>query len=175
MIKRVKRSLILAIIASVLLVSTVAAVAYVVMTWEVDTTVVANPYVCFVLQSDGVTKANTFTYTGLHIFPAITTIDENATYGVKNFNDTSRACHMRLASTTGVDEDLTSFNVTLYNSTATIFTHSWTAFTTPDTDWYDFTAAASTIYAIEIKIVCESGATPGHTPTFTLEMKVENP
>ena len=173
MIKHVKRSLILAIIASILLVSSVSAIAYVVLTWHVNTTVVANPCVCFVWQSNG-TKANMFTYSGLHIFPSITTIDENATCGVENFNDTSRACHMRLASTTGVDEDLTSFNVTLYNSTATIFTHSWTAFTTPDTDWYDFTAAASAKYTIEIKIVCKSGATPGHTPTFTLEMKVEN-
>jgi len=157
----------------VLLIDTAYAVAYVVLPWYVNTTTVANPQVCFVSWADGTTKANTFTYS-VNIFPNIKTVDENATYGVWNWNATAnKNCYMRLASTNTNNTDITSLNVTLWIAASTPFTKLWTGLT--DAAWYPFTSAQNTKYAIWIEIQCASGAGVGHTPQFSLEMKVEEP
>jgi len=155
-----------------LLIATVSAAAYVALQWNVNTTVVANPELCFIEWSDG-SKANTFTYS-VNIFPNIKTIDENITYGVWNWNTTvTKTGYMRLASTNTNTTDVTSINVTITNGTQ-IYTRQWTVFT--DTSWGNsFTAANATKYAIWIEIQCAGTATVGHTPQFTFEMKVENP
>jgi len=161
----------IALLITSLLIATASAVAYVTLTWTTTATVAANPSVCFVKWSTG-TQANTFTYT-VNVFPYIKTVDENITYGIWNWNASDRNCHLRLASTTTNNTDITAINVTIYITGTTVFTHKWTTLT--DTAYYDFTAAAVTKYAIWIEIECANGAGVGHKPTFTFEMKVENP
>jgi hypothetical protein len=171
--KRTKRSLVLATVALLIVISTVAATAYVILQWQANTTVAANPQVCFVSWADGTTKANTFTYS-CNVFPNIKTVDENITYGVWNWNTTAtKSCHLSLASTTTNNTDITAINATIYSGGGQLFTHRWTTLT--DTTYYDFTAAANTKYSIWLEIECASGATVGHTPSFTFNMKVENP
>src|SRR4030042_1071255 len=160
------------LLISSLLIGTASAVAYVTLSWTTTATVVANPSVCFVNWSTGTTKENTFAYT-VNVFPSIKTVDENITYGIWNSNASSRSCHLRLASTTTNNTDITAINATIYITGTTVLTHRWTTLT--DTTYYDFTAAGSTKYAIWIEIECASGAGVGHTPQFSFEMKVENP
>jgi hypothetical protein len=162
----------IALLITSLLIATVSAVAYVTLQWTVNTTVVANPELCFIKWSNGA-AANTFTYS-VNIFPNIKTIDENITYGVWNWNTTAtKTGYMRLASTNTTTTDVTSINVTITNGTQ-IYTRKWTDFTIKS--WgTSFTAAKNTKYAIWIEIECASTATVGHKPQFTFEMKVENP
>jgi hypothetical protein len=150
----------------------VFATAYVILQWTITATVVANPTVCFIRWSDG-SKNNTFSY-AVNIFPSIKTVDENITYGVWNWDPLlSHACHMRLASTNTNSTDVASINATIYITGTTIFTHKWTVLT--DAAWSDFTPLANTKYTVWIEIECALGAGVGHTPTFSFEMKVENP
>jgi len=158
------------LLISSLLIATASAVAYVTLQWTTTATVAANPKVCFIKWADG-TKANTFPYS-VNIFPNIQTIDENITYGVENWDTVSHACHMRMASSTTNTTDVTSVNMTVYNSTAQIMTKLWTSFT--DTAWTDFTPYVGN-YTIWLNVTCPTSAVVGHTPSFTFEMKVENP
>jgi hypothetical protein len=162
----------IALLITSLLIATVSAAAYVALQWTITATVVANPAVCFVDWATGTTKANTFAYS-VNIFPNIKTVDENATYGVWNWNASSRNCYMKLTSTNTNATDITAINVTLWISGSTPFTKRWIDLT--DTSYYSFTAAGNTKYAIWIEIECASGASAGHNPQFTFEMKVENP
>jgi len=162
----------IALLITSLLIATVSAAAYVALQWNLNTTVVEHPWLCFIKWSDE-SKANTFNYS-VNIFPDIKTIDENITYGVWNWNATvTKTGFIRLASASAQASDVTSINVTITNGTQ-IYTRKWTGFT--DKSWgTSFTAAKNTKYAIWIEIQCASGAIPGDTPQFTFEMKVENP
>ena len=152
-------------------VGTAFAVAYVVLQWTTSATVVANPKVCFVNWTDG-SKANTFNY-AVNIFPSITTIDENITYGVWDWvTTTGHTAYFSWSSLT-TSTNIASLNVTIYNSTATIYTHEWTSVPSFPTAWESFTTAANTKYTIYLKITATSGATG--SSTFTFELKVENP
>jgi hypothetical protein len=162
----------IALLITSLLIATVSAAAYVALQWNLNTKVVANPWLCFIKWSNG-SKANTFTYS-VNIFPNVKTIDENITYGIWNWNTTTtKTGYMRLESTNTTTTDVASINVTITNGTQ-IYTRKWTDFT--DKSWStSFTAAKNTKYAIWIEIQCTSTATVGHTTQFTFEMKVENP
>lgn len=171
---RIGKYAISALLLLVLAVGTVAAVAYVVLQWTMTATVVANPKVSFVDWSDGTTKANTFDYS-VNIFPAITTIDENITYGIWNDDGVSHTIYIRLASTNTNETDVDSINMTIYNG-GQLFTKLESNLDSPSYDWSSgITAAANTKYSIWIEIECPDTAVVGHTPSFTFEMKVENP
>jgi hypothetical protein len=164
----------IALLISSLLIATVSAVAYVTLTWTTTATVVANPKVCFFWWSNG-TKVNTFDY-AVNIFPSIKTIDENITCGVWNLDTASHAASMRwyLLTNSG---NIAKLNVTVYNSTTTIYTRYWTSVPSFPTGLVQFSPSpmANGKYTIWIEITATPGATPGQTSVFTFEMKVENP
>jgi len=157
-----------------LLIATVSAAAYVTLQWTTTTTVVANPKVCFIKWSDG-SKQNTFDY-AVNIFPSIKTIDENITHGVWNWDTASHVTSMRWYSLTN-SGNIAKLNVTVYNSTTTIYTQYWTSVPSLPTAWIQFSPSpmAGGKYAIRVEITATSGATPGQQSVFTFEMKVENP
>jgi hypothetical protein len=160
-------------ILAIALISTVAvafAAAYVIISWTTTAIVVANPAVCFVKWSDG-SKVNTFDY-AVNIFPSIKTIDENITYGIWNWNETSRTAYLRWTSLTS-SSNIASLNITVYNSTNTIYTKYWSSVPSFPTAWESFTAAGSTKYTIWMEITATAGATG--SSVFTFELKVENP
>jgi hypothetical protein len=154
-------------------VASVSAAAYVSLTWTTTATVVANPKVCFYKWSDQ-TKVNTFSYI-VNIFPNVITIDENITYALYNWDTSDHNVYFRLASENTNTTDISWMYYKVYNG-GTLFSKNETNFNTPDTVWSTFySAVASTKYMIWISIKCASGAGIGHTPSFTFEVKVENP
>jgi hypothetical protein len=73
--------------------------------------------------------------------------------------------------------NIASLNVTVYNSTATIYSQYWSSVPTLPTGFVQFSPSpmADGKYAIWMEIKATSGATPGQKSVFTFEMKVENP
>jgi len=163
------------LLMSSLLIATASAVAYVTLQWTITATVVANPQVCFIKWADG-TKANTFTYS-VNIFPNVKTVDENITYGVWNWNATeTRTVYFRLASTNTNETDVDSYNFTVYIPGTQLYTKLETDLNAPSFAWSSGVSATNnTKYTIWMEIQCQSTAVVGHTPSFTFEMKVENP
>jgi len=154
-------------------VTSVSAVAYVVLNWTTTATVVANPKVCFIKWQDG-SKANTFSYS-VNVFPNVVTIDENITYGLQNWDGSAHDVYFRLASENTNTTDIGWLYYKVYNG-GTLFSKNETNFNAPDTAFsITYSALANTKYTIWISIGCASGATVGHTPSFTFEVKVENP
>jgi len=162
------------LLISALLIGTVSAVAYVTLQWQTSGTVVANPQVCFVLWSDN-TKQNSFTYS-ISIFPAVLTIDENITYGVWNWHSTeSRTVYFRLASENTNETDVDWIYYKVYRAT-TLYERNETNLDSPSTAWSTGVSATNnTKYSIRMEIKGGSSAVAGHTPTFTFQIKVENP
>jgi hypothetical protein len=156
-----------------LLIATVSATAYVTLQWTNTATVAANPKVCFFAWSAPTTKLNTFDY-AVNIFPSVKTIDENITHGVWNWDTASHVTSMRWYSLTN-SGNIASLNVTVYNSTTTIYTQYWTSVPTLPTGFVQFSPSpmADGKYAIRIEITATSGASG--SSVFTFEMKVENP
>jgi hypothetical protein len=161
----------IALLISSLLIATVSAVAYVTLTWTTTATVVANPSVCFIQWSDG-SKKNTFNYP-VNIFPSIKTVDQNITFGVENWDTAVHTPSMRWVSLT-TSTNVASLNVTVYNSTDTLYTQYWASVPSFPTSWSAFTTGASPgNYTIWMEITATSGASGNSV--FTFEMKVENP
>jgi hypothetical protein len=166
----------IALLITSLLIATVSATAYVTLQWTITATVAANPYVCFFAWSAPTTKLNTFDY-AVNIFPSVKTVDENITHGVWNWNATEpRTIYFRLASTNTNETDVDSYNFTAYNGGGQLYTKLEIDLDSPSLAWSSgVSATANTKYTIWIEIQCKSTAVVGHTPSFTFEMKVENP
>jgi hypothetical protein len=160
------------LLISSLLIATASAAAYVTLQWTTTATVAANPKVCFVKWSDN-SKQNTFDY-AVNIFPSIKTVDENITHGVWNWNTEAHATYMRWYSLTN-SGNIASLNVTVYNSTTTIYSQYWSSVPSLPTGWVQFNPSpmASGKYTIWIEITATSGASGSSVLTF--DMKVENP
>lgn len=153
----------------VVLFGAVYAAVYFILQLTATVIVSDNPKVCFVRWSDG-SKQNTFDYT-VNTFPSVTTIDENITHGIWNWDSESHVVYMRWYSLTNSD-NIASLNVTVYNSTHTVYTQYWSSVPSLPTSWVQFTTMANGKYAIWIEITAASGA--NGSSVFTLEMKVEN-
>ena len=156
-----------------LLIATVSAAAYVNLQWTMTATVVANPKVCFFAWSAPSIKVNTFDY-AVNIFPSVKTIDENITHGVWNWDTASHVTSMRWYSLTN-SGNIANLNVTVYNSTTTIYSQYWSSVPSLPTGFIQFSPSpmAGGKYAIRIEITATSGASG--SSVFTFEMKVENP
>jgi len=163
----------IALLITSLLIATVSATAYVTLQWTNTATVAANPKVCFFAWSAPTTKLNTFDY-AVNIFPSVKTIDENITHGVWNWDTASHVTSMRWYSLT-TSSNIASLNVTVYNSTTTIYTQYWSSVPSLPTGFVQFSPSpmAGGKYAIRIEITATSGASG--SSVFTFEMKVENP
>jgi len=155
------------------LASTVAAAAYIIYQFNISATVEEHPKVTFWKWSTS-EKKNTFTY-DVNIFPSIKTINENITHGIYCDDENSHTCSLRLNNVTN-SGNIAKLNITIYNTTNTIFTKEWTSFSPlPETNWWPFTAAAHKKYAIQIEITASSGAVPSSSSIITIDMKVDNP
>jgi len=165
----------IALLITSLLIATVSAAAYVTLQWTTTVTVAANPKVCFFAWSAPTTKLNTFDY-AVNIFPSVKTVDENITHGVWNWDTASHVTSMRWYSLTN-SSNIASLNVTVYNSTTTIYSQYWSSVPTLPTGFVQFSPSpmANGKYAIWMEITATSGATLGQQSVFTFEMKVENP
>jgi len=163
----------IALLITSLLIATVSAAAYVNLQWTMTATVAANPKVCFFAWSAPTTKLNTFNY-AVNIFPSVKTIDENITHGVWNWDTASHVTSMRWYSLTN-SSNIANLNVTVYNSTTTIYTQYWSSVPSLPTGFVQFSPSpmAGGKYAIRIEISATSGASG--SSVFTFEMKVENP
>lgn len=165
--------LIVGLVLSLLTIGIAYATAYVTLQLYVNSIVVDNPKVCFVKWSD-LSKANTFSY-AVSIFPNVKTVDENITYGIWNWDSEAHNIYFRLASENTNTTDVSWIFYKVYNG-GTLFSKNETNLNSPDTNWStSCSAVAYTKYAIWLEIRCASDAGVGHTPTFTFEMKVENP
>jgi hypothetical protein len=71
--------------------------------------------------------------------------------------------------------NIASLNVTVYNSTTTIYSQYWSSVPSLPTEFVQFSPSpmAGGKYAIRIEIAATSGASG--SSVFTFEMKVENP
>jgi|SRR3972149_3930832 len=170
---RFRKSLkLITLLMSSLLIATVSAVAYVTLQATTTATVGANPKVCFVKWSDN-SKQNTFDYP-VNIFPSIKTIDENITHGVWNWNTEAHVTSMRWYSLTS-SGNIASLNVTVYNSTTTIYSQYWSSVPSLPTGFVQFNPnpMAGGKYTIWMEIIATGGASG--SSVFTFEMKVENP
>jgi len=159
------------LLISSLLIATVSATAYVKLQWTITATVAPNPKVCFVKWSDG-SKQNTFDY-AVNIFPSVKTIDENITHGVWNWNTAAHVTYMSWYSLTNTG-NIANLNVTVYNSTNTLYSQYWSSVPSLPTSWVQFNPSPSPgNYTIWMEITATGGASG--SSVFTFEMKVENP
>ena len=173
---RVKKSLkLIVLLLSSIMIATASATAYVTLQWQITATVSDHPNVCFVKWDDG-TLSNTFTYS-ITIFPNVTTVEENATYGIYNRDTTAaHTVYFRLASENTNSTDVALLRFKVYNSTVIKYEENITDFDNPDTSWSTpISLDPDTKYAIYIEVKGSSTATAGHKPQFVFEIKVENP
>ncbi len=171
----IKKSLkLLTLLISSILIATASAAAYVTLQWQTTATVSTNPKVCFIQWSNG-QKYNTFSYS-VGIFPSITTVDENITYGIYNWDNQMHNVYFRLASENTNSTDVAWLYFKIYTTSDTKYTSNITNFDAPSTDWSNVVQLDSnTKYSIYIAIKAGSSAVAGHTPQFTFEIKVDNP
>jgi len=163
-------SLPLIVLLLVTVCGTVSAVAYILYQFSVNVTVQSNPDVTFWNWGTGM-EANTFSY-GVTIFPDIKTIDENITYGIVVLDASGHTCSLRIGSVV-TPANIAKLNVTIYDSSGTIYTKEWTDFSALPTSWESFPVGANKKYAIWMEITGATGATPGSTSDITFDMKLE--
>jgi len=159
------------LVIALALTGTVAAVAYVVLQYSMSATVVANPKVAFINWGTGA-LANTFSYS-VNIFPSITTVDQNITYGIENWDTTTHTVSMSWNSLTN-PSNIASLNMTVYNSTTQLYSQYWSSLPTFPTAYFPFSPSPATgNYTIWMSIAATPGATG--SSSFTFNMQVMNP
>ena len=172
-IGRFKVSLPLLIVVAIMIGATgVAAIAYVLMTGNISATVLANPKVCFYnwsLQS----KSNSFSYS-VDIFPLITTIDTNMTYGIWDWDTATHTVSMSWQSLSS-PSNIASLGLKVYNATSIIYNQYWASVPSLPTAYINFSPAvgAGDKYTIYMNITATSGASG--SSTFTFNLQVQNP
>jgi len=150
-----------------LAVGTVAAAAYVVLTWYMSLTVLASPRVHF---WDGSSAANTMTIT-MNIFPDVRTIDEDAAWNIRS-NGTGNI-YIRVSAMDTAD--VAEVRIKAYVGATTLFDQAWS---TSTTDWsgpYATTGsvASPAIYDLWIEVL--GAGTAFGTTSITVDLKVESP
>jgi len=154
------------LLLATLAIGTVAAVAYVVLTWSISMTVAANPRVHF---WDG-TAANTMALS-MNIFPDIRTIDEdNDVWDLRSV--TAGAVYIRVESmnTTAINE----LRIRAFNGTGDLFDLTWNSADSAGVFQGPYVTSASNDYDLWIEVEATSVATK--TPeTITVQLKVEEP
>lgn len=153
-----------------LAVGTVTAVLYVILTSTTTVTVVANPNVSFYDWSSSL-RTNTFSES-FDIFPAITTIQTNASNGI--YSETASNVSIRISAISNTT-NIESVNVTLYDG-GQLSTIEWTFNAALPQVWSaTFETTDTTYYTIWMEVEARSVATAGFASIITVDMKVENP
>jgi len=180
---KIRKSTVLIILAVLVFVGTVAAVPYIVLTWTSTYTVKKNAKVAFYYWRTGTgglngTCANSFTY-GANVFPGLKTRDDNASEGLYCNDTANHQVAFQVGSTTASLADIVWFyyNVTtnIHSSTAPLYSQNFSV-KSPSYSWGSaVTALANTKYLIQVYVQCNSTATVGDTPSFTVNVQVYNP
>ena len=149
-------------------IGTATAAIYVVLTWSMSLTVVANPRVSFYKWATE-EKVNTFAES-FNIFPDVKTIQDNATHGI--YSLTAGTGSMRIVSDIATDPDIDEVYIKVFNTTDTILEITYSSNTN---DFVSLPTAEDHKYTIHIEVTGASGATTDNTPSVDLEIKVESP
>jgi len=163
------------LLLATLAIGTVAAVSYVILTWTMTLTVVANPRVHFYNESETppADVANTMDI-AMNIFPDVITIEEDAVWDIRS----TGAGNIYIRVSTMDTNEVAKLKIIAYEDgelASPLFTEEWTG---PTTDWIGATAhmTAAADYNLWIEVTGASTATPSPpTTTITLELKVETP
>jgi hypothetical protein len=163
---RIGRYAIPILLLATLAIGTVAAAAYVILTWTMTLTVSAHPRVHF---WNGSTEANTMDIE-MNIFPDIVTIDEDASWDIRS-NDTGNM-YIRVSSMDTVE--VAKVNITAYETdpASPLFSLVWTG---PTSSWSTTIGTGNDVdYNLWIEVT-GAGTATGPETTITVEMKVESP
>jgi len=163
---RIGKYAIPALLLITLAIGTVAAAAYVILTFTMTLPIAEHPRVYF-WNEGTTTEANTFILS-MDIFPNVTTIDENATWNIR-----STGAGKIFIRVSAMDSEVDKLNITAYDGATTLFAIEWTGGTT---DWgtgYD-TGSGTTDFDLWIEVTGASGISSG-TASVTVELKVEEP
>jgi len=153
------------LLLATLAIGTVAAVAYVVLTWTVSLTVAANPRVHF---WDGAAQ-NTMDLE-MNIFPSIRTIDENNDdWDIKSV----LAGDISIRVDTMDISDVEELRIKAYIGGTTLFDETWNAADAAGTFRGPFTTDDDTTYDLWIEVLANSTATD--PASIKVELKVESP
>jgi hypothetical protein len=149
---------------------TVAAVAYVVLTWTVTLPVAANPRVHF---WDGSNAANTMEIT-MNIFPSIRTIDENNDDWDIRSNDVGNVyIRVDAMNTTAISEVVIIAYVS--DPASPLFDLTWTSADAEGSWQGPYSTAATTDYNLWIEVLADAQAYPTSEESIAVELKVEEP
>lgn len=162
---RIGKYTIPALLLVALVTGTVAAVVYVVLTFDASLSVQANPRVRFYNWTSAA-HVNTFTES-FNIFPSVTTINTNASCGI--YSATAGTSYLRISSITNSAQNIQDVNMTIVGTAVQVL---WSGGGLP-TSWQTFSTSADTYYTIWIEVEAKAGATG--TSDITFELKVENP
>jgi len=154
------------------IVGSVAAAAYVVLSFTATLTVAANPKVAFVEWATSA-KKNTFDY-AVNIFPSVKTVDENSTYGVWNWDTAAHTAYLRIVGITN-SANIQRVYLKVHDGVSTVVSVEWLSGQALPQAWTMFTAAASKKYAVWVEVTGASGAAVGSSSVVSVEMKVEAP
>jgi len=146
-------------------VGTVAAAAYVVLTWTMTLPIAEHPRVYFYNEGT-TTEANTMDIT-MNIFPDIKTIDEDAPWDIRSTG--AGDIYIRVSA---MDAEVAKVNITAYDGATTLFAIEWTSATA---DWgtgYD--TVGTTDFDLWIEVTGATGITTG-SASVTVDLKVEAP
>jgi len=153
-------------------ITTVAAAAYVILTWYVGITISDNPAVAFT-DDEGVNLANTFTISGFDVFPEVRTIDENIGWNITCDATGPHSCSMRISAVTdAANIEEIYIKAYEYGSPGSPLVEVTYTGTVP-TSWVDFDAAASTMYILWLEVEGAVGASG--SASFDVEMRVNLP
>lgn len=158
------------LLLATMVIGTVSAVAYVVLTWQLSLTVAANPRVHF---WNGSAASNTMTV-AMNIFPNIRTIDENITTPVDWDIRSVTAGNIFIRVSAMDTSDTTEVLIKAYKTGqvgSPLFSQTWNAQTTTWSGPY--LTEDSTDYHLWIEVAGAGTATD--PASITVEMKVEGP
>jgi hypothetical protein len=178
-----RTSTVLAILAVLLFVGTVAAVPYIVLQWTSTYTVKKNPKVAFYYWYTGAGGLNgtcNYSYTyNANVFPGLKTKDDNASEGLYCNDTVNHNVAFQVASTTAQLKDIVWFyyNITtnIHGSTAPLYSQNFSVKSPVYTWGSTVSVVAGTKYLIQIYVQCNSTATVGDAPSFTLNVQCYNP
>jgi len=167
-IRRFSVPLLAVLLAVCLATALVLGTAFVILTWNISATVNANPSVHFWSWS-GSSAANLFTYS-VNIYPSVTTIDKNITYGITNSGTALKSTNMSWTSCS-TSGNIASLGIKVYNNTAILYQQYWTSipsFPTPFVAFSPFPSPGK-YYTIYMNITGTSSASGSSTFVFTLQ------
>jgi len=150
---------------------TVAAVAYVVLTWTMTLPVGANPRVHFFSSVTGAENSMEIT---MNIFPDIRTIDENNDeWDIRSVTTGDISIRVDAMNTTAISELVIIAYVS--DPASPLFSLTWTDADAANSWHGPYTTADGTDYNLWIEVFADPLAQPATEESIAVELKVESP